>query len=40
MPLVDYDAGGGFSVSSDESWLVFGQRDYFTSDIMMIDTWR
>jgi Tol biopolymer transport system component/DNA-binding winged helix-turn-helix (wHTH) protein len=40
MPLVDYDAGGGFSVSSDESWLVFGQRDYFTSDIMMIDKWR
>ena len=40
MPLVDYDAGGGFSVSSDETWLVLGQRDYFTSDIMMIDKWN
>ena len=39
-PLVDYDAGGGFSVSSDESWLVLGQRDYFTSDIMMVDKLR
>ena len=39
-PAVDYDVGGGFSVSSDESWLVLGQRDYFTSDIMMIDKWR
>jgi dipeptidyl aminopeptidase/acylaminoacyl peptidase len=39
-PPGDYDVGGGFSVSKDESWLVFGQRDYFTSDIMMIDQLR
>jgi hypothetical protein len=36
----DYDAGGGFSVARDESWLVLGQRDYFTSDIMMVDKLR
>jgi Tol biopolymer transport system component/DNA-binding winged helix-turn-helix (wHTH) protein len=39
-PPGDYDAGGGFSVSSDERWLVIGQRDYFTSDIMMVDKLR
>ena len=38
--LGDYDTGGGFSVSRDESWLVLGQRDYFTSDIMMADKLR
>ena len=39
-PPGDYDVGGGLSVSSDERWLVIGQRDYFTSDIMMIDKLR
>ncbi len=32
-----FDVGGGFSVSPDGRWLVFGQRDYHGSDIMMIE---
>ena len=39
-PPGDYDVGGGLSVSSDQRWLVIGQRDYFTSDIMMVDKLR
>lgn len=32
-----FDAGGGFSVSPDGRWLVFTQRDYDGSDIMLVD---
>jgi Tol biopolymer transport system component/predicted Ser/Thr protein kinase len=36
-PAGVFDEGGGFSVSRDSGWIVFGQRDYDGSDIMMID---
>ncbi len=32
-----YDDGSGFAVSPDGSWLVFTQRDYVSSDIMMME---
>ena len=36
-PPGNYAYGGGFSVSRDGRWLVFAQRDYEGSDLMMID---
>ena len=36
-PLGAYDAGSGFAVSPDGRWLVFTQREYSSSDIMMIE---
>jgi Tol biopolymer transport system component/DNA-binding winged helix-turn-helix (wHTH) protein len=39
-PSKVYDYGGGFSLSRDGRWLVFAQRDYEASDLMMIDGLR
>jgi Tol biopolymer transport system component len=36
-PSGAFDDGGGFSVAPDGRWLVFGQRDYHGSDIMVIE---
>lgn len=36
-PPGNYAYGSGFSVSRDGRWLVFAQRDYDGSDLMMID---
>jgi Tol biopolymer transport system component len=36
-PLGAYDTGSGFSVSPDGRWLVFTQREYSSSDIMMME---
>ena len=36
-PPGNYAYGSGFSVSRDGQWLVFAQRDYEGSDLMMID---
>ena len=36
-PPGNYAYGSGFSVSRDGRWLVFAQRDYEGSDLMMID---
>jgi hypothetical protein len=36
-PPGNYAHGSGFSVSRDGRWLVFAQRDYDGSDLMMID---
>jgi Tol biopolymer transport system component/DNA-binding winged helix-turn-helix (wHTH) protein len=32
-----YDSGAGFSISPDGNWLVFGQRDYQASDIVIAE---
>jgi dipeptidyl aminopeptidase/acylaminoacyl peptidase len=35
-----YDAGSGFAVSPDGAWLLFPQRDFVKSEIMMMDVDR
>jgi len=32
-----FDTGGGFSLSPNREWLVFGQREYESSDILITD---
>lgn len=32
-----YHDGGGFSVSSDGRWVIFGQRDYDASDLLLVE---
>ena len=39
-PLGAYDVGSGFSVARDGRWLVFTQREYSSSDIMMLEEVR
>ena len=36
-PLGAYDTGSGFAISPDDRWLVFTQREYSSSDIMMME---
>ena len=36
-PAGQFDVGSGFSVSKDGRWVVFSQRDYHGSDIMMVE---
>jgi Tol biopolymer transport system component len=38
LPSRPYDDGSEFSVSRDGRWLVFAQRDYEASDLMMIES--
>ena len=35
-----YDDGSGFSVSKDGRWVVFPQRDYQGSEIMLVQGFR
>ena len=35
-----YDSGSGFAVSPDGTWLVYPQRDFIKSEIMMMDVDR
>jgi Tol biopolymer transport system component/DNA-binding winged helix-turn-helix (wHTH) protein len=36
-PPARYDTGGGFSLSPKRDWLVFGQREYESADILIVD---
>ncbi len=37
LPAGELEGGSGFSVSKDRRWVVFSQRDYHGSDIMMVE---
>lgn len=32
-----YDTGGGFSLSPGRGWLLFGQPEYESSDLLIVD---
>jgi hypothetical protein len=35
-----YDIGSGFAVSPDGTWLIYPQRDFVKSEIMLMDVDR
>ena len=37
-PLGIFDLGSGFAVSRDDRWLVYAQRDYLGSDLVMLES--